>query len=71
MYFDTCSSLEFISPETAVKIIDKLGSEKFFFGTDFPMWSATEELARFDKLNLSERIKENILSTNVKNLLKL
>ena len=70
VYFDTSSSLPFISPEFAKELIGKFGEEKFFFGTDFPMWKASDELARFDSLKLSERAREKIFSENLLSLLK-
>ena len=71
VFFDTCSSLMFIDDVKAKSIIDLLGSEKFFFGTDFPMWDATSELARFNKVKLTEKERENILAKNIKNMLKI
>lgn len=71
VYFDTCSSLAFISPEKAKELIDLLGSEKFFFATDFPMWNAKKELERFNKINLSEQEKELIFAKNLKKLLNI
>ncbi len=71
VYFDTSSSLSFISPKRAKEIIDMLGAEKFFFGTDFPMWSATKELDRFLQIPLSEKERRMILAENVKKLLKI
>ena len=71
VYFDTCSSLPFISPEKATEIIKKFGVEKFFFGDDFPMWNAVEELQRFDKLKLTQEEKEMILAKNIKKYLGL
>lgn len=71
VYFDTCSSLPFISPKTAKEIIDTLGADKFFFATDFPMWDAKEELNRFNKIPLTEKEREMILSGNIKRLLNL
>jgi len=71
VYFDTCSSLAFISAEKAKEIIDMLGAEKFFFATDFPMWDATKELERFNKIALADREREMILSGNIKRLLGL
>ena len=53
VYFDTCSSLPFIDAAEAKRIIDMLGAERFFFGTDFPMWDATEELERFNQISLT------------------
>ena len=71
VYFDTCSSLTFISAEKAKQLIDLLGEDKFFFATDFPMWDATEELARFMQIPLTESQREKILSKNIKKLLNL
>lgn len=71
VYFDTCSSLPFITPESARDIIDLLGVEKFFFATDFPMWDAKEELERFYAIPLSDSERNMILSENIKKLLKI
>ena len=71
VYYDTCSSLAFISVEKAKEIIDKLGVDKFFFATDFPMWEAKGELERFYQIPMTEKEREMILSLNVKKLLKM
>lgn len=69
VYFDTCSSLAYISPDQAKSIIDALGAEKFLYGTDYPMWDPLEELDRFMKIPLTEREREMILGRNAENLL--
>lgn len=71
IYFDTSSSLPFISKKRAVELINKFGAEWFFFGTDFPMWNPAEELQRFMSLPLSEVDRKAILAQNVKRLLNL
>ncbi len=71
IYFDTCSSLPFITPEKAKEIITMLGVEKFFFATDFPMWDATSELERFNRIDLTEEERQLIFSGNIKRLLGL
>lgn len=71
VYFDTCSSLPFISAERARELIDLHGADKFFFGTDFPMWDAKSELERFNQIPLTTEEKEMILSKNLKKLLNL
>jgi predicted TIM-barrel fold metal-dependent hydrolase len=71
VYFDTCSSLPFISTERAKELIDMHGPDKFFFATDFPMWDATAELERFNKIPLTNEEREMIFSGNIKRLLKL
>ena len=71
VYFDTCSSLPFITPERAKELIDMFGAEKFFFATDFPMWDAKGELDRFNKIPLTEKEREMIFAGNIKRLLNL
>ena len=71
VYFDTCSSLMFLDKNKAKNLIDILGYEKFFFGTDFPMWDEVGEIETFEKLNLTEAQKEYIYAKNIKNLLKI
>lgn len=71
VYFDTCSSLPFISAERAREIIDLLSPERFFFATDFPMWDAAGELERFNKIPMTDSEREMILSGNIKRLLGL
>lgn len=67
VYFDTCSSLEFLAAEEANKIIEKFGHERFFFGTDFPMWKHTQELEKIKKLGLSQEKLQDILYNNAFN----
>jgi predicted TIM-barrel fold metal-dependent hydrolase len=71
VYFDTCSSLEYLTPAEATAIIQRFGAEKFMFATDFPMWDHEEELAKFMRLGLTDDQKEMILGANAKRLLKL
>ena len=71
VYFDTCSSLPFISAEKARELIDMFGADKFFFGTDFPMWDAVGELERFNKIPMTDSEREMILAGNIKKLLKI
>lgn len=71
VYFDTCSSLPFITPERAKELIDLLGADRFFFATDFPMWDAQGELERFNKIPLTEEERELIFSKNIKRLLNI
>lgn len=71
VYFDTCSSLPFISPERAKEIIDMLGAERFFFATDFPMWDSVSELERFNSIPLTDTERKMIYSENIKRLLKI
>lgn len=71
VYFDTCSSLAFITPLRAKEIIDMLGADKFFFATDFPMWDTKSEIEKFNKIPLLQKEREMIFAKNIKKLLKL
>jgi len=70
IYFDTSSSLPFIDHEEAMQTIALMGSDRFFFGTDFPMWTPEEELARFLALPLDEKTQEEILCKNFLRMLE-
>ncbi len=64
VWFDTCSSLPFITPEVAKGFIDRFGADKFMFGSDFPMWRPDEEIERFEKIDLSQAEKDLIYYKN-------
>ena len=64
MWFDTSSALFALSPEQARAIIDAFGYERFFFGTDHPMWDHQGELARFLALKLPKEAADAIFYQN-------
>jgi predicted TIM-barrel fold metal-dependent hydrolase len=64
VYVDTSSSLYAVPPARAAEIIRAYGADRVFFGTDYPMWIPTEELARFGALGLNEEEREKILHKN-------
>lgn len=71
LWVDTSSSLYAMSPERAKETIDIFGAENVLFGTDYPMWTAKDELEMFDKINLTQREREMILHENAEKLLGL
>ena len=71
VFVDTSSSLDFMSPEKATELIYRFGTDHVLFGTDYPMWGATEELARFGKLKLTQEERRQILYSNAAALLSL
>ena len=64
IYMDTSSALFAISKEEAWKFFDRFGPDRFFFGTDFPMWNHVEEFARFEALGLPADFRKKVLSEN-------
>ena len=71
VYFDTSSSLFFLDKGKAADLIHRFGHQRYFFGTDFPMWKPDEELKRFLALDLTEQEREDILYNNAAKLLKV
>lgn len=62
--FDTSSSLSLLPEERALSLLDRLGPERFFFGTDFPMWTPRQEVERLLALPLPDGILRGILHRN-------
>lgn len=71
VYFDTSSALFYLSPEKAVELIRHFGADRFFFGTDYPMWNAVEEMQRFNRLSLTSDEREKIFAKNAERVYKL
>ncbi len=70
VWMDTSSSLAFLDPGTAVRVIRRYDPTRVFFGTDYPMWNASEELQRFLALPLTSGEQERILWENAEAFLK-
>lgn len=64
VYVDCSSSLYAVAPDEAVKIIHRYGVDHVFFGTDYPMWTPAEEVARFMALPLTDEERGKILHEN-------
>ncbi|MDI6871438.1 MAG: amidohydrolase family protein [Bacillota bacterium] len=71
VFFDTSSSLAFLSADEAVDLIRRHGPERILFGSDFPLWSPRTELARFCSLPLTDEERRLILWDNARRLLGL
>lgn len=71
VYFDTSSALFKLTPSEATHFINKFGEDKFMYGVDFPMWEHTEEMERFNRLDLTDSQREKILSKNAINFYNL
>jgi len=68
LYFDTSSSLDVLEPSHALALISHFGVEQFMFGTDYPMWTPSEEIEKVLKLGLSEEDNEKVFSKNFERL---
>lgn len=71
VFFDTSSTFWKLPMEKANKMIKAHGADKFFFGSDFPMWNHEGEFQRFNELDLTAEEKELILYKNAVKFLGL
>ena len=71
LYVDCSSSLYAISKETAKELIRAYGTERVLFGTDYPLWTPEEEVARFMEIDLTDSEREDILYNNAAKLFNI
>ena len=57
--------------EAVFEFFNKFGTDKFMFGTDFPMWDSKEELERFLSLELNDEDNNKILHENFEKLFNI
>jgi predicted TIM-barrel fold metal-dependent hydrolase len=70
-YVDTCSSFYSLSDTDAKKIINKYGTEKVIFGTDYPVWKQEDEINKIISLGFTDDDLENIFHKNIEKVLKI
>ena len=71
LYVDLSSSLYALSPETALELIHAYGADRVLWGTDYPMWESVSEMEYFNKIDLTDEERSQILYENAAKLLKL
>ena len=71
LYVDLSSSLYALSPETANDLIHAYGADKVLWGTDYPMWDSKSEMEYFNKIELTEKEREQIMHKNASKILGL
>ncbi|MFI3229597.1 MAG: amidohydrolase family protein [Bacillota bacterium] len=71
VYFDTSSSMRFMSKAQIKDIIDLMGVDRFMFGTDYPLWGYAEDIATLESLGLSEEDLDKIFYTNAYNFFNI
>lgn len=70
VYFDTSSTMGFKGLQPAKNAFKSFDNTHIFFGTDFPMWDHVDELNFLKKLNLSDKIFEDVMYNNFVNFYK-
>ena len=70
-YVDTSSSFWMLGMKRAKELIRLYGAERVVFGSDFPMWSVSEELERFHSMELTDEENSLILYKNAEKILKI
>ncbi|MBQ2890381.1 MAG: amidohydrolase family protein [Clostridia bacterium] len=70
-YVDTSSSFWMLGIKRAKELIRLYGAERVVFGSDFPMWSVSEELEKFRSMKLTDEENSLILYKNAEKILKI
>lgn len=60
LYFDISSSLAFLKGEQLYRFFERFGYERFFFGSDFPMWNPFDELRTFISFGYDDKIQRAV-----------
>ena len=71
LYVDISSSLYDLTPETALELIHAYGADRVLWGTDYPMWEAENEMEYFNRIDLTEKERSQILWENASRILGL
>ena len=70
-FFDVSSSLMFMDEGVAEGYINQYGTERFVYGSDFPMWDPAQEMERFMRLKLTDEQFEQIAHKTAEYILKI
>jgi predicted TIM-barrel fold metal-dependent hydrolase len=71
LWVDCSSSFFALNKDEARDLIHAYGADRVLFGTDYPMWSPTEELKVFRSLELDPQEEQAILWNNAARLFNL
>ncbi len=69
LLYDCSSTLFAMSPERGKFLIEKCGTDRVMFGSDYPAISPAASLEGFLRLDFSEEVRQDILSRNIRRLL--
>lgn len=69
LWFDTSSTIGFIGPSRAAALLRELGPDRFFFATDYPMWSIRDELRLVGEMDLGDNELEAVFHLNAERVL--
>ncbi len=69
-YVDTCSSFYILSKEEVKRIIHTYGTHRVIFGSDFPLWKQSDDIAFLENLELSDSELCDIFANNILNVIK-
>lgn len=70
-YVDCSSCFGFIPVQKVKQLIRHYGADRVLFGTDYPMWSPSQEIKQILSLGLDENEIKSILNINAKKVFNL
>ncbi len=71
LYVDCSSCFPFTDKEHVYRMIRKYGCDRVLFGTDYPMWSVSDELETFMSLEFTDDERRAMLSENAEKVFNI
>lgn len=69
-FLDVSSAMRYLGTRRTRELVEDYGADRMMFGSDFPMWSPTEELEIFDSLGFSKGEYERMCWRNAERWLE-
>ncbi|MBQ8696923.1 MAG: amidohydrolase family protein, partial [Clostridia bacterium] len=70
VWYDLSSALWELNPEQALDLIKKCGYDRVMFGTDYPVYHIRDYEDLFDKIDLTDELKQDIYYNNAMRFLE-
>ena len=71
MHFDTAAFSLLYDSRILELAIESFGSKKFFWGSDFPLINQSTDLILMNKLNITQKSRNDLLGNNLIHYLNL
>lgn len=68
-FLDVSSSMRFLGPRRTRELVEAYGYDRVLFGSDFPMWTPTQELEVFRSVGFGEAALERMCWKNAEEFL--
>ena len=65
LYVDCCSSTAYLSDSEFYRYVEKFGTKRVFFGTDYPMWNSIPEIKALIRAGFTDEELRDVFYGNI------